>query len=362
MDAANIDARASQGLVVNPIDTTIHQHFGLNADEIAALVGRLVDAMREAPQTHNTVAQARADLDNLRHGVGVLVEYKEVHDLLQRLELSHRIVYSLVCDRDIPLPAAQIRWRSLTASREALEDAVAMLCAYVESASFAADADWKDELRQAGAALHTAAEARNVLALVDLLEAIDQMVGRETSRFNDRLIGAVDALRISRWVQTLGQIRDDMPTWQTSGKEQGERTDLFDKDVHSLDALAAQLQTLRNTHDVWQQVDNALRAEESQLLGNVDRFKRRWRTHLLDKVRALVAGGDADWARGLERSIAQVETFLLGSVASDLADALHECRGVVLRRFAQIDFELRALCRALVKASEPVGALLEQLP
>ena len=347
--------------VSRSIDKTIHQQFGLNADEVSALVSRLIGALRDAPQANSAVALVRANLDNLYNSIAVLVEYKEVHDLLQQIELAHRIVYSLVCEQDMPLPAAQIRWRSLIASQSALEMALDKLCNYVVQASFGADASWTEELRLMPSGLRHAADTRNVDSFVDILDAIHQTIGRETSRFNDRLIGAVDALRIPQWVQALRQVHDAMPSWVDVKTGQSEHLDAFGRDVDALDKLAARLQFLRDTHDAWQQVDNALRSEEMQLVRNIGRFRRRWSDHLVMRVRALYADSESDWAHTLELTVWRMEERLPGSITADIADALHECRGAVLRRFAQINFELRLLCQVLMKASEPIGEVLEQL-
>jgi hypothetical protein len=50
----NIDAKGSQVPVINPTGP-IHQHFGFNADDVVALVERLVNVMGDAPQTHEAL-------------------------------------------------------------------------------------------------------------------------------------------------------------------------------------------------------------------------------------------------------------------------------------------------------------------
>lgn len=364
MEAANIehiDARASQGFINNPIGATIHQQFGLNAEQVANLIRRIVETMGVAPQfAQGAIAVARANVYDLRRRVAVLVEYKEVHDLLQQLEVSHRVLYTAVFEQDEPLVAEQIQWRKLAASRVSMQTALLKLCDYVEITSFAADADWNVDLRQASTEVQEACEQRNAGRLADALDVIDQVIGRETSRFNDRLIGAVDALRMTEWVHTLEQISREMPTWPGMNEGPANRFESFAGDVNQLSALAQTLQALRNQHDEWQQVDNVLRSEQPQVVRNVGRFKQRWQRSLGQRVRGLSSDTEADWARHLLVKTSALETSLAKAVAADIADAFYECRSIVSTRFTQIDFQLRGLCRILMEASIPIGTLLEQ--
>jgi len=125
--------------------------------------------------------------------------------------------------------------------------------------------------------------------------------------------------------------------------------------------MAARLRALRNDHDAWQQADNDLRSEQAQLSLSLERFKRRWERTLARKLRELCDATKDEWACNLAAAIARLEAALGPDAASDPIDAFYDCRSAVIRRFNQVDQDLRTLCDLLEKAGGPLDTMLEGL-
>ena len=191
---------------------------------------------------------------------------------------------------------------------------------------------------------------------------VADVVGRQTSRMNDRLIGALDALGLERLIGVLRRSQEEMARVPADADATlPRRLERFAADLAGLEGMAARLRALRNDHDAWQQADNDLRSEQAQLSLSLERFKRRWEKTLARKLRELCAATEANWARDLAVAIARMEVALGPNAATDPMDALYDCRSAVIRRFNQVDQDLRTLCDLLEKAGGPLDTMLDGL-
>jgi len=331
-------------------------------NQAAALFTRTFDLLRETPAARTALIGAQASLTQTCRHIRLLAEYKGVHDLLQQLELSYRVVYDLLYEQDVLLPAERVRWRGLTNSQMALQATIGKACGFLATVSFTADtAGWADELRAAQTQLGRAYGQRDVAGCGAAITTVGDVVGGQLSRMNDRLIGALDTLGLTSLLGVLRQARAAM-----NGQPQGadaalaQRLARFAADVDALEALAVRLKTLRDEHDAWQQADNELRSEETLLGLSLERFKRRWE-RLARQLRGLCAGIEAGWARDLDAALTEMSATLAPNATADPLDAFCDCRSAVIQRFNQVDQDLKTLCDLLKEAGGPLDAMLEGL-
>jgi hypothetical protein len=346
---------------VNPTGP-ITQNFGLTPEQSAELFTRVFKLLREMPAAREVLIGAKASLVDARQQIKLLAEYKGVHDLLQQLELSYRVVYDLTFQDDNLLPAERVSWRGLSSSQNALQTTIAKVCDFVATVSFAADADeWSRTLQTARGQLQAAYERRDIETLGAAVTDVADVVGGQTSRMNDRLIGALDALGLERLIGVLRRSQEEMARVPADADATlPRRLERFAGDLAGLKTLAARLKELRDAHDAWQQADNDLRSEQALLGLSLDRFRRRWEK-LARELRALCDTDDAPWGRDLAAAIAKMEAALGPNAAADPMDAFYDCRSAVIQRFNQVDHNLKTLCDLLKEAGGPLDTMLDGL-
>ena len=338
------------------------QLSGFTPGQAATLFTRTFELLREAPPAREALIGARASLIQARTQIRLLAEYKGVHDLLQQLELSYRVVYDLLFEQDALLPAERVSWRTAASSQMALQAAIGKVCAFVAAVSFAADtAGWAAELQAAQVQLTRAYGQRDVAGCGAAVTTVADVVSGQMSRMNDRLIGALDALGLANLLGVLRRGKAAMASQsQAADAALAQRLERFAVDLNGLDALAARLKALRDEHDAWQQADNDLRSSEEALLGlSLDRFRRRWERTLARELQGLCAGIAADWARDLDTAVGRMGDALAPNATTNPMEAFCDCRSAVIQRFNQVDQDLKGLCDLLKEAGGPLDSLLD---
>ncbi len=336
---------------------------GATPEQFADMLTRLLGLMVEIPQARNLLLGARTMLENARLQLRRMAEYKEAHDLLQQMESSYLVVYSLISDERGLLPPGQVPWRGLERSCDDLSSSIQRLCDATAAASFAADvADCRSELAQAAGDLPRAFGGRDLVLLDASLAEVHWVINTQTPRMNDRLIAAVDGLQLAELARRLAAMHGALIQARSKlGQEQTEQLAALTGDVDGLVQLAARLTELRNAHDRWQQADNELRTEQDTLPIGGRRFAPHWQRSLRQHLRDLCAPAAGEHERALAEQITAVDLALAEPDLPALADAVDRCRRAVSRRLNQIDHDLRTLCMLLKEAGGPLDMLLEKL-
>jgi len=118
---------------------------------------------------------------------------------------------NLTYQDDDLLPAERVSWRGLSSSQNALQTTIGKVCDFVATVSFVEDADeWVCTLQAARGQLQAATERRDIETLGAAVTDVADVVGRQTSRMNDRLIGALDALGLERLIGVLRRAQEEM--------------------------------------------------------------------------------------------------------------------------------------------------------
>ncbi len=337
--------------------------YGATPAEFTAMLTRLFGLMVEIPQARTVLLGARTVLEQTRLHLRRLAEYKEVHDLLQQLESSYVIVYSLIYDEGGLLSPTLVRWQSLRPSCNDLQSSIQRVCHVLGSTSFAADVtDWQTELTQVATALPQVHTTRDLEQLDLLLVDVNRVISTQTPRMNDRLIGVVDSLQLTQLADRLLQMHGDLLQARNElAEHQAERLEDFGRDVARLGQWAIRLTELRHLHDRWQQADNELRAEQATLVTVRARFQTRWQRSLKQRLHDLCVTAVDEHERELAQQIVTLEHYLTQPELVNLLEALDGCRRAVSLRLSRIDHDLHTLCKLLKEAGGPLDTLLEKL-
>jgi ribosomal protein S15P/S13E len=355
MDGDTITATVQDSRGPVAIGKTITQNIGYTPEQFAELVARLLDTLQKTPKAHPLLHNTRAMLEHTRRQLRPLIEYKEMHDLLQQMALSYQVVYYTIYDEEEQLlPVELVHWRIVGGSCFPLLADVRKLCAYAAITSFAIDiADWRLDLLQTHNELENTQSRRDLANFAAALRDVSYVLNTQTSRMNDRLIGCIDTLGLTTLVTLITRVHREL----SAGADREQQSEA---DVRELTTVADRLIALRNEHDRWQQIDNELRREWPGVEVDLHRFQGRWARSLGRKLYTL-SDNTVAWAQELLALLRRLDATLTQGERPLVLAAFEECRRAVTRRFMEVDFELRALCGVLKEVGSPLDQLLEQL-
>jgi hypothetical protein len=324
-----------------------------------ASLGRLLES---APAAGEMISGARASLRMAREQIRRMTEYKETHDLLQQLELSYRTIAVVIYEGGRLLPAQQVSWRALASHANNLQHVAEKLCHYVESASFASNAQpWVRDVRASCDLLPKAMQERSLDALDEAMQLDYDVISAQTTRVNAMLMGALDGLQLEPLAQALSQAHAALAAQPLpAGNALAAEIESFGAGVSAMTQHAGQLRVLRLVHDRWQDLDDHLRREQAQLGEDIARPKRQWERVVKPRVLAFAAA-EAPWAAKLRARAERLDAAFAAASAADVEFAYDELRSSVITQFGEVDIDLRNVCGRLADAGGPMDFVLERL-
>jgi hypothetical protein len=335
----------------------------LGTEQIAQFEAIFVRLLQSAPGTWKIAIGAKTSLAHARNQIQQVAEYKETHDLLQQVDQSSMLARDLIYEDEILLTEKRLRWHNIRRCCLMVQSDREKLCRYGQDASFRDDArDWIEEFTWAGEKLQQALAVQDADLLNQAIEDIRNVINQQTSRFNDRLMGAIGALELAKLVRMLRDLYHNLKAHlEETVQNAPDNVDQLDEILTSFAALAERLEILRREHDRWQQIDNKLRPELTLVFTNLPRFKRQWSPILRTRILEQCAGIEANWVRELKLSITDVDTALEQDAPRAVSVAVYACHGAVNRRFIQVDVDLKRLCGVLATVGNSLDTILDTM-
>ncbi len=316
--------------------------------------------LMQAAEVRAAVVAFRADFQAARRQIDILAAYKRLHDLFQELEFCYNLIHHFIYQDGRLMPAERVAWEGLECNEPELQSKIDELRDFAGRAVFAADtALWSQKLGRASAELQAAIEHADVERLRVATGRIKDVLGRELSRINTRLVSAAGALRLPALVSAMTTLHDNLARLSLAGQAQ-HRLSSFAKDVIDLARLSARLSAMIDEHDRWQAVDDELRRIEAQLEQNMVELHDAWHD-LEPMVRALCQERSADWSTRLQALGADLAAALADGNPLKVKRHFRGYRSKAGLRFNQVDRDLLTLCEDLQKVGEPLDSVLSML-
>jgi hypothetical protein len=329
-----------------PADTT-HSHV------ITQGLSALIVLMR-APEVHAAVLAFRIDFQAACEQIGILADYKRLHDLFQQLEDRYYLIY-----HDMKrLPADQVAWASMDYNAHELQAIADELLDMAGRASIAAiTAMWTHKLIRAAGELRTSITNHDRRQLKSAMIHLKDLLGREPSRINTRLVSAAGALRLSKLVTAMTTVADTLAHlhFEHVATQQFES---FETGVTALARLADQVSAAIAYHNAFQEIDDELRRVEVLLDQDVRELTYAWQ-YLKPLIQKLCDSCPASWARKLNTIGAELESSFVTKDLRTIKPLFRSYRSQASRSFNQVDRDLLTLCEELQKVGEPLATLLK---
>lgn len=318
-------------------------------------ISALADLVR-VPEFRQVVAAYEADFATARQQIDLLGHYKRLHDGFQQLENRHELV-----TRATRILTTDLRaWDDLERDEPELQAAIAMLLSEASDGPASAEqGGWTQKISRASQELRTALDTNDSAMLKAANSRLRDVIGRELSRSNTRLISTANALRLSDLLLAMQTVRSRMADQRLTG-EVTKRLAEFDQGVVALSELCRRLIDLVSLHKSFQDVDDELRRIEAVIDDDISELLYAW-PDLLQLVQYLHNRPQSDWAN----KMAQLGEDL--ALAIDQKDPLRirrtfrRYRSHVNYSFNQVDVGLLRLCSELQEAAEPLARVLRMI-
>jgi hypothetical protein len=320
---------------------------------IADGLSALIELVR-TPAVHAAVLSFRADFEAACEQIGTLADYKRLHDLFQQLEDRYYLIY-----HDLKRsPADGAAWASMEHNGRELQSIVDDLLELAGRTSMAViTALWTHKLAQAAAELRASISGRDRPQLKRAMTHLKDLLGREPSRINTRLVSAASALRLSSLAAAMATIADTLARIQFE-REATQQYQAFEIGVVALARLAGQLTRAIAYHNAFQEIDDELRRVEVLLDQDSRELTYAWQ-YLKPMIQELCDSSQASWVAKLNAIGAELEHSIETKNPRTIKPLFRSYRSQASRSFNQVDRDLLTLCEELQKVGEPLAVLLK---
>jgi hypothetical protein len=311
----------------------------------AALVRVMAQpAMYAAMQSFRDTFQASSDQ------IGMMNDYKLVHDLLQELETAYAVIAM-----DLKyLPERMEMWERLSYNEPSLSSKIEEILAVMHQGSFAAEEErWVKMLTTAGEKVRLGIEDLELPPLKSGAKLINQIINRQPSLFNAQLVTTARSLRLDALEQAMTMICNTLIE-----KKIGLASLVTEikAGVDALDGLHDRMSNLVDKHNDWQSFDDELRRAESELQIDVDVFIFTWEM-VLPMAEELIQKENGEWGSRLHNRLTKLNDATTAA-PEKVGPFFNRFRAEVGRRFREVDMQLLTLCQDLQRVGEQLDLLL----
>jgi len=327
------------------------------ADAPAEAVGGLAvlgELMQRSADVRNAVIEFQTDFSVAHDQVDQLGDYKDLHDLLHRLQFTcyNGIVHVAVkfLDNDESLDILTDH----TLTFESIVDELKLVAS--RSLIPKQELSWIDEAEQMKVDLQIAITDMDEKKLKNVIGRLNRLLAMYPSRINTLLNYAARALRLPALLNALTRIHNDLALRNLDP----DKVLTFQSGVEALSKLEEALNDTVEEHNRWQKLESELRLMETQVDRDLEQFCEDW-LDLKQRVEDLYIASTEEWAISLK-----VDSKVLNEAANnaDLVKVRRSFRSFqrrVANRFYQVDLELKALCGNLRQIGIPLTSVLEMI-
>ena len=322
---------------------------GAISQDLSLLAGLMKSAV-----VRSLVTTYRADFRAACEQIDILSRYKDLHDLLHKLQFR---CYSVIAQEAQRFPKDDLALDNLRNYEVTLQDIADELHQVAQKAALpASEISWLADIEQAQGLLRAALDGMDGEKLKRVVWLLRRVLALQPSNINHRLIGAARALRLTEIVASLAAIRDALQQL----KVDRERTTQFTTGVDALQQLDTRLQALMLEHDQWQEVQRILGRIEDVLLHDLNELAFSW-PDLCTRVTGLCQMQKGEWVDLFLQDSDQLANAITAQNPVRIRSYFQRYRQRAGNRFFQVDTQLKELCAELRKVGDSLATIIQVL-
>ncbi len=347
------DISAQQGQQIDLLKQIL-QRQRENAVQAGAGLQALGDLVQRSPRMRVALIAFRSDFQATCTQVDVLGDYKDLHDLLHRLQFD---CYNVIIKAAARFPADETALDDLQDYLLGLEDILAQLRVVSKRAAVAAaDTTWISDVAGARDELKRVTEQADAKMLKQAIWRLNRTLSIQPTRINTRLTEAARALRLAALVEALAVAREHLAA---PGLE-ADKVRQLQAGLEALDSLGRSLHAQVENHDQWQGVDVELRRVEALIETDLMELQMSW-PDLKAMAEPLYRAQSDEWALSMSKEAEALDEALAADNPVKTRRAFRNYRNRAGHHFFQVDSDLRKLCGELRPIGEPLTLVLRMI-
>lgn len=306
--------------------------------------------------------EARANILKFKSVFGVSCEqieilgfYKKLHDLLHTLQIkcyNYLISVIRMINND---PDDFSVWDNLYKFEDTINEIITGLSEAAENDQMAPSVPWINLLTENLQVLSAAVSSNSVEEITTAIRPIQKILSIEPVRLNDRLIGAARALPLPALKTALTEVQDIA---NNSGNE--EQANVLKEGVEAFNNLDFNLRSLRNEHDVWQNIDIEIKRIEGTITRDLCDLRETW-DYIKELLEKIIHNDIGKLFELIKEVVEKLDKSLLTDDARLIRQNFQQFRSRAVQRFYDVDLNLNALCENLREVGKPLTTVWEKI-
>ncbi len=327
--------------------------IGAPAEAVGGLVA-LRELMQHSSDVRTAVIAFQTDFKVAYEQVDLLGDYKDLHDLLHRLQFH---CYNGIVQAAMRFPADEMALDNLTDYALTLEAIIDESRQVVNRPTMQKqELTWIGDIGLTKEDLRRAIDSLDEGSLKKVIWRLNRLLAIQPSRINTLLNLAARALRLPALLSALTRVCDHI----TSLELEPDKVIAFQSGLQALDKLDRALCELVDDHDRWQSLDVELRRLEASIDHDLVELEMSW-PDIKPKAEPLYAGCVDDWADALKREGAALDEALGSNNPAKVRRSFRSYQRRASDRFFRVDVELKAVCGDLRQIGMPLASVLRMV-
>lgn len=312
----------------------------------------LHEMMQRSSDVRKAVIEFQTDFKVAREQVSQLGDYKDLHDLLHRLQF---MCYNVIVHAAARFPEDETALDELNEHILTFENIVDELKRVASKPSMPKEElRWINEAEQMKGNLQTAVQTYDDKILKNTIRQLNRLLGTYPARINNLLASTARALRLPELVGALTRVCNEL----ASPNFDPDKMKVFQVGVEALGKLEKTLEDLIDQHDRWQTLEVELRLIETLDDHHLEEFEADW-PFVKEKAEGLYIVSTEDWANALKDESQALDEALDNNDPVKIRRSFRNYQRRATNRFYQVDLELKALCDNLRQIGVPLASVLE---
>ena len=322
--------------------------------QVGAGLRALTELMRSDEAASAAVTAFQTDFQAAGEQLNLLADYKNLHDLLHKLQFQ---CYTGIVQAASRFPDDEMALGNLADYQLELESIVAALKEVAAHPSLAQqDLSWVDDLASAKGGLQNAVDTLDPKPLKQAIWRVNRVLANQPARMNSRLNQAARALRLPTLTQALARVCDNLKPLNLDPEKVGQ----FEGGVAALGELDKGLTVLVAEHDHWQEIDVELRRIENSMDKDLQELEMSW-PDLKTKAGPLYVACSEEEAAGFKGESQNLEEALAANNPPKVKRFFRSYRRRAGNRFYRVDASLKDLCERLRDVAGPLASVLRMM-
>ncbi|MBD2459112.1 hypothetical protein H6G80_34320 [Nostoc sp. FACHB-87] len=324
--------------------------FGHNSQSVRSGLYALTELMA-VPQVRAAVFAFRTDFQAVCEQIDVLVNYKDLHDLLHTLEFQ---CYGGIVQEAKRFPDDETALDILMDHQLTLQQIVTDIQEIALRGTLAKnELLWLKDLVQATEELHGGIENLDTRQIKRAVWLINRVLAIQPSRINTSLNIAARVLRLPALVKALTCVRDNL----THCELDADKASQFNDGVEALASLEHSLTILVHSHNDWQELDLELRRIEANIEQDIFELELSW-PDLKAMAESLYSSSIDEWALMFQQDSENLDSAIASKNPVKVKRYFRSYRRRAGDRFFRVDMDLKRLCGNLRIVGEPLVSVL----